>query len=86
MIFKLIPLGNDFVSIGDMYLRRVSPVMDSVGSVKTRMEILLGNEAEGLTVDGLNRSGGELLMQGDRQDLGRAAFELALELGVAASN
>jgi hypothetical protein len=47
------------------------------------MEFLFGDEAEGLTVDRLNRSGSELPMERDRQDLGRASFDLALELGVA---
>jgi hypothetical protein len=48
------------------------------------MEFLFGDEAEGLTVDRLNRSGSELPMERDRQDLGRASFDLALQLGVAA--
>ncbi len=57
----------------------------SVGSIKVRMEVLFGDESEGLTVDRLNRSGSELSMDGDRQDLGWTAFDLAPQLGVAAS-
>jgi len=49
-------------------------------------EILFRNEAEGLTVDRLDRSGGKLPMEGDRQDLGPASFADALQLGVTASD
>ena len=50
-----------------------------------RMEILFGDEPEGLTIDGLDRSRGELPVEGDRQDLCRTPFDLALQLGVTAS-
>jgi hypothetical protein len=48
----------------------------SVGPVEVRMQILFGDEAEGLTVDRLDRSGSEFPMERDRQDLGRTAIHL----------
>ena len=50
------------------------------------MEILRRNEAESLAVNCLDRSGGQLFVEGDREDLEGAAFDPALQLGVAASN
>jgi len=49
-----------------------------------RMKILFGDEPGGWTVNGLDRSGGKFPMEGDRQDMCRAPFGLALQLGVAA--
>ncbi len=42
-----------------------------------RMKILFGDEPGGWTVDGLDRSGGKFPMEGDRQDMCRAPFDLA---------
>lgn len=59
---------------------------NSIVAEKMRAELRVGNEAESLAKDRLNRPGRQIPRERDRQDFRRLAVPLTPQLGVTAPN